>query len=128
MISHEAHDGTLLPHDGKTRYIEVPMSERNPELRGFKMRPRALCQPEHQANDPTGRGDSSVAHPLCLPLLGMRTSFEVSDLHGSVGRILEAVSAKSFETFDGNVGGEGKEYEKRDEITRGREDLRMYAF
>src|SRR5229473_4761508 len=106
MISHEAHDGTLLPHDGKTRYIEVPMSERNPELRGFKMRPRALCQPEHQANDPAGRGDSSVTHPLGLPLLGMGAPFEVADLHGPIGRIPKAVDAKILETFDRNVGGE----------------------
>src|SRR5712692_878669 len=100
MIGHKARDGAIPLCDGKMRQIEVPMPEGNPELGDSEVAACALRQLHNPPNDPTRRRDPSVTHPLRLPLLGMRASFEVLDLDGSVGRILQAVCAQLLQTFD----------------------------
>src|SRR5690348_2529312 len=128
MIGHKVHNGSNPRSKMEVGKIEAPIPERNPELGGSKVGTCALRQPQHQTNNPSWRGDSSVAHTLRPPLPGMCASFEVLDLDCSTGWILETVSAKIFQTFDGNVRAQCKEYEKGNEIARCWKYVRMHSF
>src|SRR5260370_32114502 len=112
MISHKVNDGSTPRSIMEAGKIEAPIPKCNPEMGGSKVGTCTLRQPQHQANNPSWRGDSSVAHALRPPLMGMCASFEVLDLDCSTGWILETVRTKIFQTFDGNVRAQRKEDEK----------------